>query len=184
MTWPLRPVDWDAPGHLDRADEREAILDRIEATPEAQFAYKLADESVSSATTGATYQNDDHLSGFVVAANSVHVVELDINATIGAGGLNTQFTFPSGTAESAKFGWNNGTVTFASSLTRVAASASPLVVGGFTGGAAGGAPIRITFTLFVGSTGGALDWQWAQSSSNAALTTISKGSWMRATLVG
>jgi hypothetical protein len=29
MTWTDRPADWDAPGHLDRGDEKEAILDQI-----------------------------------------------------------------------------------------------------------------------------------------------------------
>jgi hypothetical protein len=31
MTWTLRPANWDKPGHPDRGDEREAILDQIES---------------------------------------------------------------------------------------------------------------------------------------------------------
>jgi hypothetical protein len=178
MVWAERPANWDKPGHEDRGDEREAILDRIEATPEVQLPYKLVDESVSSATTGATYQNDDHLSASVVA-NGVYVVELNINTTIGAGNLNTQFTFPSGTAENASFDWSNNSVAYSAAWQKIASSSSPLVAGGFSTGG----PIRIMFTLFVGSTGGTLQLQWAQASANAANTTLLKGSWLRVTRV-
>lgn len=176
--WTTRPADWDKPGHIDRSDEKEEILDRIEATSEVQLLYKLADESVSSATTGATYQNDDHLFASVVA-NGVYVVELNINTTIGAGNLNTQFTYPSGTAENASFDWSNNSVAYSTAWQKIASTASPLVAGGFSIGG----PIRIMFTLFVGSIGGTLQLQWSQAASNAANTTLLKGSWLRVTRV-
>lgn len=178
VAWADRPADWDKPGHVDRSDEKEAILDRIELSPEVQFTYKTGDTSRSSANTGATYTDDPHLTASVVASG-VYVVELVTSTTIGAGNLNTQFTFPSGTGEAAKFDWNNGSVAYASAWTKVASSSSPLVMGGFTTGG----PINITFTLFVGSTGGTLAFQWAQAASNAANTTILKGSWLRVTRV-
>ena len=180
VAWTDRPADWDKPGHLDRADEREAILDRIELSPEVQLFYKTGDTSRSSANTGTTYTDDPQLGPAAVVANAVYVVELNTNATIGAGQLNTQFTYPSGTAENASFDWNNGAVAYASAWQKIASSSTPGAgIGGFTTGG----PIRVMFTLFVGSTGGSLAFQWAQAALNAANTTLLKGSWLRVTRV-
>lgn len=179
VAWTDRPADWDKPGHIDRADEKEAILDRIELSPEVQIFYKTGDTSRSSANTGTTYTDDPQLGPAQVVASGVYVVELVMSTTIGAGNLNTQFTFPSGTAEAVTFDWNNGSVAYASAWQKVASSSSPIVNGGFSTGG----PIKITFTLFVGSTGGNLAFQWAQAASNAANTTLLKGSWLRVTRV-
>lgn len=154
----------------------DAILDQVEllSATEVQMKYKSVDTSRSLTTT---YTADTHLTGFTVAANGVYVVELNMSTTIGAGNLNTRFTFPSGTGEAFTFDWNNASVTYANAWQKVASSSSPLVAGGFTTGG----PIRIMFTLFVGASAGTLSWEWAQSSSNAANTTVHKGSWCRVT---
>jgi hypothetical protein len=141
-------------------------------------AYKTGDTPRNLVTA---FTSDPDLVATVVA-NAVYAVQLVASVAIGAGGFRFQFTFPSGTAEAPTFAWNNGTIAFASHWLRLTAGASP--AGGTTGmaaGAAGGTPLLGRFALFVGATGGTLALQWAQDSSNAANTTIAKGSYMTLT---
>lgn len=170
-------------GHRVTAANIDAILDQIEALSavEVQLKYKTVTTSI---TNDNTHNDDPHLSGFTVVANGVYVVELFVNATIGAGGMDEQFTYPSGTAEASAFDYNNGTVTYANAWQRMSAAASsPHNVNGIAGGAFGGVAYRRNLTVFIGATGGSLSWQWRQNSSNAAATSVAKGSWMRVTRV-
>lgn len=182
--WTGRPANWGAPGHVDKGNETEEILDQLEYVSLGHpviTKYKTADTSRSSANTGATLTTDPHLSGFTAVANGVYLVELEVNTTVGAGGMNTQFTIPSGTGESPTYFYNNGTATYAQSgYIKLAAGSSPIaIVAGYVGGAVGGFPLRKRVTVFVGSTDGTINFQWSQNSSNAANTTVLKGGWMK-----
>lgn len=186
VPWSARPTNLFAPGHPNRGDEGEAVLDQLEflstAYPGA-LVYKSADTSRSSANTGSTYTDDPHLAVAGLTASGVYVCEIETNLTIGAGGFKYQVTAPSGsTFENASFIWNNGTVTYSNAFSRIASSASPGVGNaGHVAGASGGSPYRLRFTLFMGSTAGTCAFQWAQDAANAANTTMNKGSWMRLT---
>jgi hypothetical protein len=184
--WTARPANLGAPGHANRGDEWEALLDQVEFLSggfPAMMRYKTGDTSRSSATTGATYTDDPDLA-VPVLANAVYVVELEANLTIGAGNFKQQWTWPAGGRLGAiAFAYNNGTVAFASSWQRLAATTTSPggAVTGVSGGGAGGTPWRYKATLEVASTAGVLTWQWAQDASNAANTTVERGSWMRVT---
>lgn len=182
--WTGRPANWGVPGHVNKGDEAEEILDQLEYVSGAHpviTKYKTANTDRSNANTGATLTTDPHLSGFTAVADGVYVVELEVNTTIGAGGLNTQFTIPSGTGESPAYFYNNGTATYAQSgYLKLSAGASPIaVVAGYVAGANAGFALRKRVTVFVGSTGGTINFQWSQNSSNAANSSVLKGSWMK-----
>lgn len=184
--WTRRPSNLFAPGHANRGDEGEEVLDQIEFLSSGYpgvLKIKTADTSRSSANVGTTYTDDPDLAVSGLAANGVYVVEIEMNITIGAGGFKYQNTAPAGsTFECISFIWNNGTVTFANAWKRITAGGTPgAATAGHIPGADGGAPYRLRYTLFVGSTPGVLAFQWAQDSSNAANTTVVKGSWMRLT---
>lgn len=175
MTAPNIPA-----GIADLADRLAVWRTVINGKVSGSIAYKSASTSRSSANTGATYTDDPHLTVPVVA-NGVYDIEMKASMTIGAGSYKQQFTFPSGTLEVPEFDYNNGTVTYANAWQRQTAGASPAAaVTGVAAGAAGGAAWRATGTLFVGATGGSFTLQWAQDSSNAANTTMLKGSLLRA----
>ncbi len=183
--WSDRPASFGAPGHADRGDEYEAVLDQLEFVSSGYptlTRYKAGDTSRSSANTGATYTDDPEMALGGLVANAIYVVELEINITIGAGGFKQQWSWPAGGAwRSLKFAYNNGTVTFAQSWQRLSdATTSPgASVTGVAAGAAGGTPWRFVGTLFMGTTPGTLAWQWAQDASNAANTTVHRGGWFR-----
>ncbi|GAA1026811.1 hypothetical protein GCM10009557_05820 [Virgisporangium ochraceum] len=136
-------------------------------------AYKASDTSRSSATTGATYTDDPHLT-VPVAANGVYPVEFYGLYQAGATGqMKIQFTFPSGTWEAASFAYDPGTdewQALASGVSSPGGAVTGLV------GTGSNVPVRLAGTLHVGATGGALTVQWAQTTSNATATILRKGS--------
>lgn len=188
--WNGRPGNWGRPGHVNKGDEGEEILDQLEYMSTGhpvRYKYTTQARSRSSANTGATYTDDPDLA-IAVEANAVYEVSLRANLTIGAGSFKQQFTWPSGSAEAGDFDYANGTVSYTTTSNGwqklVAAASSPgMSITGVAGGAHGGTPWRVEFTLFTGATAGNLVWQWAQDASNAANTTVEKGARLRVTRI-
>lgn len=144
-------------------------------------AYKTADESVSSANTGTTLQNDDHLV-LALEANSVYEIDGYVayeGAATPAGDLKLQFTVPSGGA----MRWTtNGAPTGAlTSFDAVANAASSTRVLGTNGATVMAFSPKGWVTT--AGTAGNLTLQWAQNASNATSTTLKLGSWIQITRI-
>lgn len=132
--------------------------------------YKTSDESVISSTT---YQNDDQLNGWSVVALAVYELDLHVIYQAGATGqFKNKFVLPSGcTVEGWDFAYDNG-------ATEMAAGTAGTTDAAVTGlpGTGGNMPYLVRGTLFVGANAGTVDWQWAQTTSNATATIVRKGS--------
>lgn len=147
--------------------------------PPAQYTWviKSADETVNNSTT---LQNDDSFT-FTVAANTDYLVEMGLvygSATV---------------TPDVKFAWTltgmtwdgtgdrditpNATLGATFALQAVASAATTILATSSTAPTA--TLFRMTFTIHAGSTGGTLNFQWAQNSATAENTTVKKNSWMR-----
>lgn len=178
--WTARPANWGAPGHANRGDEYEAVADQVEFLSTGfpvSIAYKSSDTNRSSANTGATYTDDPHLA-LAVAANAVYAVQMYGVAAIGAGLMKLQWTHPSGsTFEAGGWGYDPGTADWQTNNAGFSSTSPSAIVLGLA--AVANTPIRLDGTLIMSSTAGLLTLQWAQNASNAANTTLRKGSWLR-----
>lgn len=171
--WPDRAaMTLDSPGTATRGVDTRKLLDQVEYLSQGVpvgAVYKTAGTSINSGSGGATFQNDPHLS-FEVEPNEVIRIRLEASYTPGAGAFKQQFLIPSGAfyATSHSYG----------SATPAAAVADGSTTCLLSGGPAAGALVALWVytTLFVGATGGTVNWQWAQNASNAANTTVSQGS--------
>lgn len=54
MSWTTRPTDWDKPGHIDRGDEKEAILDQLAAVTGSGWTDYSSSFSVSAVSVAPT----------------------------------------------------------------------------------------------------------------------------------
>jgi len=139
------------------------------------FAYKTADESVNSGTTGTTLQDDDHLF-LSVAANTRYLVECFFAWTSPvAADFKFTFTTPVGVAGM----WTALNPTLASA---VSAPYTGSLSWGSTGTFEGfnlDMFARVNGILVVGGTAGTLRLQWAQNTANASNTTVRQYSWLR-----
>lgn len=132
-----------------------------------RLVIKTVDESLSSSIT---LQNDDQL---VLPVDANATYELWLRATQNSGatpGFRCGFTIPTGAT------WHWGFMDLGSS----AANEQMLLTGsggtaGITGAGADSAVI-INAIVAIGSTAGNVQFQWAQSASNAATTTVRAGS--------
>lgn len=157
-----------------------------------QYALKDADESVSTATTGATLHNDLKL--FVnLTANATYAIDLALIYIEAAGtgiDLKAAWTFPTGCTlnlggvgphsawvagaggalEAEWAAWQNVTASPSSTITYGTTNVAP-----FT--------LRANGIIQVGSTGGVLQFQWAQNAGSASNLTVKAGSSLKATYV-
>lgn len=102
MTWTLRPADWDKPGHIDRSDEKEAILDQIASlTASGWTSYTPA---WTSTLTQPVLNNGTLVGRYRQASGSdmVHwVLGLSVGNTTTFGTGVYRFTYPTSPAPSA-----------------------------------------------------------------------------------
>lgn len=173
--WVDYPERWGKPGHINRGHENEAILDRLASLNPALTAYKTSDETIIS--TGS-YQDDDHL--FVdVEASGVYVYYI---AGAYQSGTTPDFRFrfsaPSGTFAGTYFDYFTSTAVKIRSSYSVPADAAVTGLqgnGGLFGGVASDTPFEFGGIYTCGTTGGVLQWQWAQDVSTASNTTVRAG---------
>jgi hypothetical protein len=60
MTWTLRPADWDKPGHIERGDERETILDQVESLTSPGWTDYSASWSLQALSVNPTKGNSTY----------------------------------------------------------------------------------------------------------------------------
>lgn len=163
--WVDYPTNWAKPGHIPRGFENEAILDRLASLNPSTTAYKTVDETIIS--TG-TYQDDDHL--FVtVEASGVYVYTIQGAYNSGVTpDFRQRFSVPSGAFAGTYYQY------FDATNAMVRASYSVPADGAITGlqGKATDTPFEFGGVYTVGSTGGVMQWQWAQDVSTASNTIV------------
>jgi hypothetical protein len=151
-----------------------AYLDLLEADVNALvdiIVIKALDESVSSATTGSTYQLDDELFA-LFPASSTWDCTLQVIYNSGA---TPDFkialdTLPAGaTAPSWRFEHDGGTG-IATATTGIA---------GVPGSGADD-PLMWTGVLYMGSVAGTVAWKWAQNTADAGATLVKANSIFKA----
>ncbi len=125
-------------------------------------AHKTASESK---TTDTTLANDGALVLSGLAAGQ-YIIEAQISLSVGAGGLRYDFVF-SGTQTSG----DGNTLELASSDAVGTGIATSPGDGPYTFGESGNSALWFKGAIVVSTTGN-LAFQWAQSSSNAAATTV------------
>ncbi len=124
---------------------------------------KTVDETVTSSTV---LQNDNDLF-FVAKANKIYIVEFRLIAEEGGGGLDTVWAIPSGTMFLNDGNWDNSAVADAlPATTELGIAASGTDERAF----------QMHLWLRNGVTEGTVNFQWAQSVSNANATTVMAGS--------
>lgn len=149
-------------------------------------AIKTADESVNSAGTGTTLQNDNHLVA-TLRANTNYQVDLVLLATQAAAGTGTDikcaWTFPAGcTLDLAVVGAHTAWVATAGAALEVEWAAWQNATSSPSGTVSFGTIQTVVFsyhvrgTIRVGATAGALQFQWAQQNSSASDLTVKAGS--------
>jgi len=138
---------------------------------------KASDQSVSNATTGATLVNDTDLYAAVAASTTYAVEAVILYAAGTTPDMKVTFTWPAG----ATMPWGLLGYTTALAFQAVAfsapASGTTFSVGGNT--VSNDLILYLSGTLTVGTTAGTLQFQFAQNTADAALTTVRAGSWLR-----
>lgn len=140
---------------------------------------KTVTETVTNATTGTTFQDDDEL--FLPGvANAVYRFELFLLHSAGTTGkFKMQLAAPSGAT--VNWGVHAAHVNITSSTTVADMSLPSRLVSDnqqMGGGDLAGTTAFIKGTLIMGSTAGNLRLQWAQITANAAATQVRAGSWL------
>jgi hypothetical protein len=177
--WELRTsITLDQPGQVQRGKHFRQLLDQVEYLSQGApvgMAYKLSNTAVDNTSGGSSYQNDPHLS-FEAEANEVIRIYLDVvwdaHATPD---FKQRFQAPAG-AQFEAISYAFGNASAAAARVLQAANSTCEVTG--VGGAGVGILMYFTLwaTLFMGSTSGTVNWQWAQNLSDANDTTVWKGS--------
>lgn len=173
MSWATRPTNWGRPGHAERGNETEAILDQIELLTDSAIPvvkYKTANEVVNNSTT---LQNDDHLFWSTVA-NGVYTMDLNLFYDSGTTpDFKFDWTYPVGTT----FDWGAiyynlaGTLTTSGTFTEATVGA----VGGLGVGTV--VMLKASYVFVMGPSDGTLQMQFAQNTANASNTTLFTGSY-------
>lgn len=174
MAW-TSPRTWVASEIVTAALMNTHVRDNLLASRDRiQVVYKAADQTVNNSTT---LVNDTHLKFTAVAGqNYVFDMNLVLTCTSATPELLMGFSFPAGTLACSTVGLdlavtsNNGAARMpgvVSATTGVAALtvATPSVVTGVL--------VRGTFKC---TTGGTVNFMWAQSVATAVATTINQGS--------
>jgi hypothetical protein len=139
------------------------------------FARKTADQTKANATLA----NDTHLA-LAVSASSTYIVDLFliIDGSL-AGDFKMGFTGPAGAtmdwviaAQGTGATGTNGNQSFAYQTLATTDNAGTI-------GAAAKLVICPTGTLVTSTTAGTLQLQWAQNTTDATVTTLFTGSWLR-----
>lgn len=163
-------------------DLTAATLQALFAELRPVFAYKTADETVTSSTT---LQTDDHMT-ITLVANTVYVVRnVFFIAGDDAADLKVNYTIPTGVT-----GWMGQTALFAPAGASTASDANMVAYAVSGTALAFDLSIGIADTNFVtalveglmevGSSGGALTTRWAQVTSSGTGTTVKRGSFLEA----
>lgn len=83
MTWTQRPADWDAPGHLVRGDENEAVLDQIASLTGTGWTDYSASFVLGADTTPPTQGNSVYNAAYRRPSES-DAVDYEFCITIGS----------------------------------------------------------------------------------------------------
>jgi hypothetical protein len=174
MAWDDRAsLTLDSPGTATRGVDARKLLDQVDYLSQGVpvgTVYKSAGTSINSGSGGTTYQNDPHLS-FEAEPNEVIRITLEAVYDAGTvGDMKQRFLVPAGALfESTIFSYS--TVAPAP----LASSSTAEVVGLPGAGAGVLIHFRLSATLFMSTTGGTVNWQWAQNAADATNTTVAKG---------
>lgn len=142
-------------------------------------AVKTADQTV---VNSSTLQNDNHLT-VTVEANTNYILEAVLLLQVqSVGSFQAQFSAPSGATLGAQEIRNTSGGSVFSSGNYISQLGSIFESGAVTY-TAGTSYFRVEGTLFVSSTAGTFNLQWAQSVSNATGTILKKGSYLKLTKV-
>jgi len=140
------------------------------------FKYKAADESVTSSTT---LQNDDDIALSVAASATYRLAAYFIyeGGTLGSSDMKIGWTFPSGLTMA--YGHIGMTTAGAVNEASVATSSDQTNSPAFGSDGAGQNRAAYLFGMvFVSTTAGTLQLQWAQNTSSGTATKMKKGSWV------
>lgn len=174
MTFPTTPRTWADNDALSTTNLNGGVRDPIQdLVNRTLFAYKTADESVNSGSTGTTFQNDNHLL-LPVVASAVYDLFLmcDFNSPAAAD-FKLQWTYPAGLT--MRYGLHCIAVGGTNEFTFQSDQSTVQILEGPAG--------RRTFfargLVLVGGTAGTLQLQWAQNTANASDTTVYQNSFLR-----
>lgn len=145
--------------------------------PPAQYTWviKSADETVNNSST---LQNDDSFA-IPVAVNTDYLIEMGLiyTSTTATPDFKFAWTLTGMTWEhTAQSEPAAPTRTWQAATVQTSGTARSMTGSSVT---ANLAPWLFTFHVHAGSTGGTLNFQWAQDTATAENTTIKKNSWMR-----
>ena len=133
--------------------------------------YKTAD---TSRNTTITLADDPHLAGWSLEADTVYMIEAGLWFQSASSTPDIAWTFQfSNTPQASKIVYEN---TAGDDITATRSKA-------LTGGSQHGYNL-IAFVHSNATTGGTMDWQWAQLTSDATDVTVELGSWMKVTKLG
>lgn len=169
-TWVSSEVVTASIGNAHWRDNLNALDDRI------RIVRKTAIESVASSTT---LQNDDHLFFTAVAGQNYRFrcVLFVTNSGTQLADLKVAFTFPAGTMT---FGVNALDTAATSPIGSANMTAIPSATSGTStiAVAAGSDNVTIIEGFFVCTTGGTVQLQWAQNTSQASATSLNVNSYI------
>lgn len=182
MSWGARPTNWGIPGHINKGNEFEAVLDRLELLSSPPRTVKSLDQDVTSSTTVV---DDNDLSLSLLANTDYDILGLLIAEGNTAGDLKIQWSFTTSTGTELNMGGIgpdspvtsfNGDGIF---LHRADITTSPS--GTYTIGTNTGAWINylVTGNISVGSSNLTMRLQWAQGTSSGTATRVKARSWLR-----
>ena len=149
----------------------------IDGEPVATAEMKYKDTDTGRIST-ATLADDPDLAGWALQADTVYSIEMFLPVTCASDVPDFKFLFQlSNALQSSRMRVTYST--FQQAVDVDDTVAIPVVSGAF------GTPISIkgTFTSNA-TTGGTMDFQWAQNGSFAATTTLERGAWCRVTRLG
>ena len=136
---------------------------------------KTADTDRASTTT---LEDDPHLAGFSLSADTYYKLEANIQHISNVGDLKWQFQI-SNAFQANRYSWHDISAT-GTTLQDNAGSVGALVTINPTNNVEYSLRI-LGFFKSNATTGGTLDFQWAQNISDANNTTLQDGSWMEIT---
>lgn len=139
--------------------------------PAESSVVKGADESV---TTSTTLQNDNHFE-FELNPNTEYILTSGIFATSASGNPDIQigFTIPDGATMDIGYLAQGGSNRRAELLETPGSESSRIPIPGNNT-----TIIQAFGSIVTGATGGTLNFQWSQATSNATATTVKQGSFM------
>lgn len=176
MAW-TTPRTWTT-GEVPTAAMFNALRDNLNAIYPIMRVRKSADESVSSASTGSTLQNDDELT-FAIAANEIWIARYVLYVTTAATpDFKAAIDVPaSATLLMQAAGFSGGSIINTDHLETADATAIAFPNCGTDN------YIIIDATVENGANAGNVVLQWAQNTSDAGSTTVKEGSFLVANRV-